>query len=856
MFGYPQVLNDQGMFNAGAALGGGSDFLFSIPKGGRTFYSIRNGNWNDPTVWSTVQGTGGLPTEVDDVYILHNIIFNTASSIKNLYISQLASLIFDNSNSQRVLSIGGNIKSYGLIDARTSTGFGLTLNLFGNDNIITNYLSTNSINNSRVVYASNNPQDILPIKYCSLGISGVGIKYAKSNIVVENVLEASTDTTLELSEFDLDVNRIGSGSVEFGGRLSKSLPGKILIRGEWRFGPSSRYIFSGNPEIEIRSGIIGSGVRFRDDSRFYLGTNKLRFTTNNQSITASNVVTLVLHNEVLIEDITLTIDVTPTNNIIVIENSINGTTPTSTLINRGTINFTTQTAAENSMTVGTVDFTTSANTIGYTGNYSATIPSRFPNFHNLSISGTGTKTLSTNSTLNGNLSIVGNTSGLVTLECSSFDLTIIGTTTLGGGNTTFPNTLSKSSSGNILFGGVVSQTSNNSARFNFSGNPNIEMRGGINSGAFTWLRSNFNTGTGNWTFTNNQSITGGFNSTFDFNGPVLISDNTAVTINGTTGNLLFRINNTLNGIGANSILRVGGISSTSNSILVVTNSNPIMSTGILDYLTSAFSIIQYEMNFDYSLPYSQYNGLWISGTSGVKSLSTNTTVSNMEIFGSTFDCLTYDLTNSGITRLSGGSFNKSGGGNILFINTFQLTNNGCIMNLSGNPNVEFRNGFVTSNLDFSNGQLTTGTGTWSFTTNNQTLGGSFFRINPINANILVGSNITLTYSNGGNSAITGQINGVIDGSNSNSRFRLNTNTQVNYQNPTVPMSTGILDTSTNLNTFIYGNGNQNIKGGTYRNLTLNGGGTKTLQGNVSVQNTYTLTSPATLNNNGFTLTNP
>jgi hypothetical protein len=70
------------------------------------------------------------------------------------------------------------------------------------------------------------------------------------------------------------------------------------------------------------------------------------------------------------------------------------------------------------------------------------------------------------------------------------------------------------------------------------------------------------------------------------------------------------------------------------------------------------------------------------------------------------------------------------------------------------------------------------------------------------------------------------------------------------------MATGILDTSTNLNTWIYGSGSQDVKGNIYRNLTFNGGGTKTLQGNVSVQNTYTLISPATVNLNGFALTNP
>jgi hypothetical protein len=77
------------------------------------------------------------------------------------------------------------------------------------------------------------------------------------------------------------------------------------------------------------------------------------------------------------------------------------------------------------------------------------------------------------------------------------------------------------------------------------------------------------------------------------------------------------------------------------------------------------------------------------------------------------------------------------------------------------------------------------------------------------------------------------------------------------------MATGILDTSTNLNTWIYGLSNQDIKGSpttspkqVYRNLTLNGGGTKTLQGYVSVQNTYTLTAPASVNLNGYTITNP
>jgi hypothetical protein len=57
-------------------------------------------------------------------------------------------------------------------------------------------------------------------------------------------------------------------------------------------------------------------------------------------------------------------------------------------------------------------------------------------------------------------------------------------------------------------------------------------------------------------------------------------------------------------------------------------------------------------------------------------------------------------------------------------------------------------------------------------------------------------------------------------------------------------------------------GNQDIKtpedptNPGYQNLTLSGTGAKRLLGNVSVKGTYTLTAPATLDLNGFTLTNP
>jgi hypothetical protein len=111
-----------------------------------------------------------------------------------------------------------------------------------------------------------------------------------------------------------------------------------------------------------------------------------------------------------------------------------------------------------------------------------------------------------------------------------------------------------------------------------------------------------------------------------------------------------------------------------------------------------------------------------------------------------------------------------------------------------------------------------------------------------------------------NNALTTTFANTINGDNANSKLIIGTSNVINYQSSTQPMATGILDTSTNLNTWVYGNSNQDIKGGAslvakqvYRNLTLNGGGTKRLLGYVSVLNTYVLTSPAVLNLTVMTL---
>jgi hypothetical protein len=283
-----------------------------------------------------------------------------------------------------------------------------------------------------------------------------------------------------------------------------------------------------------------------------------------------------------------------------------------------------------------------------------------------------------------------------------------------------------------------------------------------------------------------------------------------------------------------------------------------MTTGVFTY-TSSTNVLGFIMNGNYTIPYTTFQGLRISGT-GIKTLSGNTTVATT-LFSSTnstsdgLELSTYNLTITGATTWQS-LISKSGAGSVTFIGAITGSGNAKINFSGGNPTVEIRNGISSTVSSFIDG-AGTGTGQWSFTTNNQNFTLSA-NANTMNCPILISGAIVVTYSG---TAYFQKAS--INGDNAASTLRMAASSQLNYQSATQPMATGILDTSTNLNTWIYGLGNQNIKGGpttlakqVYRNLTLNGGGTKTLLGYVSVQNTYTLTSPAVLNLNGFTLTNP
>lgn len=198
---------------------------------------------------------------------------------------------------------------------------------------------------------------------------------------------------------------------------------------------------------------------------------------------------------------------------------------------------------------------------------------------------------------------------------------------------------------------------------------------------------------------------------------------------------------------------------------------------------------------------------------------------------------------------------KNGYGSIVFGGSLGCPNNIKGVDFSGNPDVECQNGIGRAN-DQQYSRF--GYGTWRFTTNNQSVletGSGQYYLTNFYGKVII-DNIILTANN----LI---FNDTLDGTTSGSTF-----TSIQYASPativgnriyyratTQPMVTGILDATAANQIWYYDKaGAQEIRGGTYANLTLGGSGSKKLMGNVVVTGTYTLTGSATLDLNGYTRT--
>jgi hypothetical protein len=859
MFGFPVNLQDSGV----QKFTNDADSGFPKIQQREVFYSVRDGQWDDPLTWQTASGrVGKFPTRFDDVYIKHRVIndlgFDALIEVNNLFI--FGRLEYGTNGGlfyARKFYVYGNIQCTGILDLtnqRTGASDSHTFRLYGYNNRIDNFIPSNG--NGFVDYYSTNfiPQPVLNLPYSNVSFNGPGIKYLTGNLSTTGDLlirtfgsDTTYDNTLDLRVWNLNVGgNLGVGKIYWDLGYGK---GSLIRTG----GAGGNVVIGGLCSVNGYMDLSGCDIEFKNGLTYSsqnslsnivnASTDTWRFTTTaSQNMAIGNTLSgqLTINAQIIVgSGVTLNLTRGYAGPVWRFNNSINGVDGTSKLVNQCEVLFQTSIAASNIMQTGIADFSTFANTSSFYGDYSATISNKITTFHNVTISGTGTKSLGINTTLNGNLATFG------VLECSTFDLLINGTTNIQNDGAT----LSKTGGGNVLFGGLVTfQYVNTFSKLDLSGNPNVEMRGGM---TLSNANHTFISGTGLWTFTtNNQTIqrTATPFSGLRFDCNILISGAITLTLyENAQGFLMY---GTFNGNNAASTLQNRGR-------LYYYNSGTQMAVGVFDKATWAGNIVGYFFNGNFTLPYTTYEGLAIAGT-GTKTLLGNTTTNSLINLYGNLELSTFNFTNNGTTNVfDGGSLTKSGAGNVLFVGQINMPYSLGVQTIDfsiGNPNVEVRGGIIIGNG--SNTLIKSGSSVWSFTTNNQNffIQGIYYTYD---FEILISGAITLTIQ--GSTTLQKSING----NNINSKLLINANSTIQYNSATQPMATGILDTSTNANTWIYGNANQDIKGGpttlakqVYRNLTLNGGGTKTLQGFVSVLNTYTLTSPATLANNGFTLTNP
>ncbi len=470
--------------------------------------------------------------------------------------------------------------------------------------------------------------------------------------------------------------------------------------------------------------------------------------------------------------------------------------------------------------------TSSSNiTIYYTSTSSFVIPN--VNYYNLRIAGNGsTKTISGDLSVSGTLSVDTST----TFELGSYnatvkDLSINGTLSKNSSSGYFTVT---NSTGSGLFNGPVNFTG--SPTVNWSGNMNTDLRNSVNFGTGTFNLLTNST----WTFYssgNSPASIGACN--------FVIASGVTLTLNGLAAWLN---NGTVNGVDGTSVLNV-------STSYCFGNSNAVMATGVFNYNFSGTSTIWASGTT--SIPGLSYYNLNIY--SGTATLLGNTTVSNNLTVNGTLQLASYNFSVINNTN-NAGSILKSGAGTVNFN---AVVSNGTIDFSAGNPIVNLSGNFsgdIRSGLNFGSNAVnilqSITWGTWG--SGNVTV--------PTAISYLIASGKTLTVINQGVQAgiyTTGTINGV------DSTSILDNRGYMTYNNATAAMTTGKLYCNQAANTFIYGlAGNQDITVPSdpaspgYQNLTLNGSGAKRLLGNVSVKGVYTLTSPATLNSNGFAITNP
>jgi hypothetical protein len=560
------------------------------------WYSIADGNWNNPATWlSNGRKRNNSPQAGDTVYIYHTVTANINATVKNVYVKGILKL------SNVTLTITGDLQATGTIDQSATPSF---IKLSGVNNFIDNFLP----GASTIEYARFGDQDIMYLPYYNLTISGGGNKYIYADLTV-------TGTTT--------LNGGNSGGNPTLYKLTQA--GKITFIGLlMSINISSPAIFNNtiNADIEFNTGILVDyrGVIFNlGTGNIYLNGPNIQLTFNGGGGTSG----YENYNNILIMGNSI---VTVTSNTpFVVNGSINGETSNSTLRISGI--FHQGTTTEPMSTGNFIPNYGGMSTIGYTYNGDYTLP--YTAYSSLVIKGSGTKKLSGDTTLT-TLTTAGGT-----LELSSYNFIVTGAfnqTAIGGG------IIKNHSNGETIFTGKYLALGSNFI-FQFNYPCLIEFRNGIDIDIRGFLNFVIASGSTLKFSTNNQSIKNGGGSLM-LAADILISGAITVTLissnnYGTTG--------ILNGDNSMSKFSVqpGGL----NSSFTYKNTQSPMQIGALDCNASPNTFL-YALEGPQDIAPNTYRNLTLTG-SGSKKLLGNVSVSNSYVLNgtSTLNTNGYTLTN-------------------------------------------------------------------------------------------------------------------------------------------------------------------------------------------------------------------
>ncbi len=509
----------------------------------------------------------------------------------------------------------------------------------------------------------------------------------------------------------------------------------------------------------------------------------------------------------------------------------------------------------NAMAVTTVDFTTNTpNTVNYALNGSQT--AKVASYYNLTISGGGTKTLTSITTINGTFTATAGTATVpfstvsgnfinngATSTLATNGLTVSGNLTVSSGTLTTGAVALTVNGTTEISGGTFSLTNNTGAK-TMTGLVTVD--GGTLSGASTniiFLGGITQTSgsvniTGTATFnTNNQALAGTQTiTTITIGTGVTLTNNGTITDNGTTLTL------------------TGNWTQGSGSSLEFSGNITFSGAGVLDASTNSNTVI-YDRGGTQTCKTIQYYNLQFGGTSAKTCTPTSPMLGNITVGGTATWTLTTALTTNGNLTISGGTLTT---GAVAFTITGTTTISSGTLSLTNSTGTKLLTGNVTLNggtlsgastaIQISNGITNNSgtvsiTGTVTFNTNNQAISGTQSIATIINGSAITVTNNGSITSSGTSFTLTGN-------------WTQGSGSTLTFSGAVVFSGSGTLDASTNSNTITYSGSNQTCKTIQYYNLQFSGSGTKTcgptspILGDVTMGGTGTWTLGSTLTING------